>query len=199
MDILLGACIGVLVAVSATALWRLVSGQRAVLSPEAGAREAALHAATATLPHLRRGLDRETAAWAIRHLRALTGAEAVALTDTDSILAVDGIDAGRLRPGTNVAWLVAGDADRISVRSLPSGHAPGPGPWHAVVAPLLVQAQRVGSLIAFATSPGGVTPEDTRAAGEAASLVAAQIELSTVASQGERLVEAELRALRAQI
>ena len=44
--------------------------------------QSALHAATATLPHLRRGLTARTAEHAVPHLRALTGAAAIALADT---------------------------------------------------------------------------------------------------------------------
>ena len=51
----------------------------------------ALHHAIATLPHLRRGLDGTSAKAAAPHLRALTQATAVASTDGDRILALDGI------------------------------------------------------------------------------------------------------------
>ena len=44
-----------------------------------------------------------------------------------------------------------------------------------------------------------LSPEDTRTVQETASLVSAQIELSELEAQGERLARAELRALRAQI
>ena len=42
---------------------------------------AALHAAAATLPHLRRGLTRESAGKAIGHLHALTQAAGVLIDD----------------------------------------------------------------------------------------------------------------------
>lgn len=199
MDVLLGACIGALVALSAVAAWRLVARPRGVLSPAAGMRETTLHAATATLPHLRRGLDQQTAARAVEHLRALTAADAVALTDTDTVLAAAGIGATHLRPGDDVASLLQGADDRIHV--IDELHWPDPACplTAAVVAPLVVQGERVGSLVTFTTAGRRLTPEDTRAAGEAASLVAAQVELAAVSSQGERLAQAELRALRAQI
>src|ERR687890_654121 len=44
-----------------------------------------------------------------------------------------------------------------------------------------------------------IRPEDTRVVGDAASLVSAQLELAAVEEQEERLAQAELRALRAQI
>jgi two-component system LytT family sensor kinase len=69
----------------------------------------------------------------------------------------------------------------------------------AVLAPLIVQAKRAGTLIAFYRSPGRPSREELRVVEEAASLVSAQVELSVVAEQEERLAQAELRALRAQI
>jgi two-component system, LytTR family, sensor kinase len=67
------------------------------------------------------------------------------------------------------------------------------------VAPLIVRGERVGSLAAFYARGRRVRPEDTRVVGDAASLVAAQLELAAAAAQEERVAEAELRALRAQI
>ena len=69
----------------------------------------------------------------------------------------------------------------------------------AVLAPLLVQGKRAGTLIAFYRWPGRPSREELRVVQEAASLVSAQVELSVVAEQEERLAQAELRALRAQI
>lgn len=199
MDVLLGALIGALVVVSAVAVWRLAARPHAVLSHAAGARGTALHAATAILPHLRRGLDRESARYAAPHLLGLTGADALALTDLDTVLAVAGTDAAGLRAGDDVAALVAGPDDRLHVEDHVRGTL-ADGPLRsAVVAPLVVQGERVGSLVTLTAGARRLTPEDTRAAGEAAALVAAQVELSVITSQGERLAGAELRALRAQI
>jgi two-component system LytT family sensor kinase len=93
--------------------------------------------------------------------------------------------------------LDAGSDDRVSVVTRLPGRVGASAA--AVVAPLVVQGERVGSLIAVYDPGERVSPEETRVVGEAASLVAAQIELASVAEQGERLAAAELRALRAQI
>jgi len=58
MDVVLGVLLGVVLTASAVALGRLASPRR-VLSPGEEGVRAALHAAAATLPHLRRGLTRE--------------------------------------------------------------------------------------------------------------------------------------------
>ena len=64
-------------------LWRAnrsAAPRRAPRRPRGCSRRS--HAATATLPHLRRGLNMRSAAHAVPHLRALTGAAAIALADT---------------------------------------------------------------------------------------------------------------------
>jgi two-component system, LytTR family, sensor kinase len=69
----------------------------------------------------------------------------------------------------------------------------------AVVAPLHVRGERVGSLAAFYARGRRIRPDDTRVVSDAAELVAAQLELAAVEEQEERLARAELSALRAQI
>jgi two-component system LytT family sensor kinase len=179
---------------------RFVLAPRRVLHPEGQAMQAALHAASATLPHLRRGLDEETAAAAAPQLRALTQAAAIALADRDSLLAFDGTGDDHHAAGMPVGALVReGRDDRVHVEPHFFCERDDCPLRAAIVAPLLVRGERVGSLIAFFDSPGRLRPEDTRVIGEAASLVSAQVELSELDAQGERLARAELRALRAQI
>jgi two-component system LytT family sensor kinase len=68
-----------------------------------------------------------------------------------------------------------------------------------VLAPLTIQGKRAGTLIAFYRTVGRPRSYELRVVEEAASLVSAQLELSVVREQEERLAQAELRALRAQI
>ena len=63
----------------------------------------------------------------------------------------------------------------------------------------MVGGERIGRLAAFYGPERRLRPEDTRVVSEVASLVSAQVELSALAEQEERLAQAELRALRAQI
>src|ERR671923_2292365 len=90
MDVMLGFVVGLGVAASAVAAFRLLSMPRRVLSPEGHAMQAALHAATATLPDLRRGLSAGSAARAAPHLLELTQAAAIALADAERVLAFVG-------------------------------------------------------------------------------------------------------------
>jgi two-component system LytT family sensor kinase len=186
VDVLLGVLLGVVLTASAIAVSRLASPRRVLAPGEEGVRSA-LHAAAATLPHLRRGLTRESAGKAIGHLHALTHAVGVLIDDGHTVLASDGVRVGDTPPD----WLPA--TNRVSVEH-------GPEPFgHTVVAPLVVQGERIGRLTAFYGTERRLRPEDTRVVSEVASLVCAQVELSALAAQEERLAEAELRALRAQI
>ena len=203
MDVVLGVLIGLGLAASAWAASRLVSGPRRVLSPEGVAMQAALHAATATLPHLRRGLSPESAREAIGHLRALLQAPAVALADREVILAYDGVGSDHHHAGDPLGDVLMparqGRGERVHAETHMRCTEPGCPLRAAIVAPLVVGGSRVGSLIALYTSGERLRVEDTRVAQDAASLVAAQLELSVLEAQGERLASAELRALRAQI
>jgi two-component system, LytTR family, sensor kinase len=193
VDVVLGLLLGVALTAAALAGARLVAAPRRVLAPGDEAMRAALHAATATLPHLRQGLSAESAARSVGHLRRLTQANALAVADAERVLAIDGDGGGGdeiPRVGDALeAFVTAGRDDRVHVEPRAA----------VVVAPLTVHGQRVGSLVAYFRDPGRVRPEDTRVMREAAALVVAQIELSWAAEQEERVARAELRALRAQI
>ena len=198
MEIALGVAFGAVVAASLWAASRFIASPGRVVSDEGQAMRAALHAATATLPHLRRGLAQGTAAKAVPHLRALTQSTALALADRETLLALDGPGAIRSLAGAPLEELIEeGPDDRVHVD--PSLELPKLHLGAAVVAPLIVRGDRVGSLVAFYARGRRIRPEDTRVVGDAAELVSAQLELAAVEEQEERLAQAELRALRAQI
>ena len=83
---ILGVLLGWAIAASVIAGFRLIRPPR-VISNEQRAMQEALHAATATLPHLRRGLSADSAAKTVGHLLTLTQARAVALLDAEGLLA----------------------------------------------------------------------------------------------------------------
>jgi two-component system, LytTR family, sensor kinase len=199
MDLALGVVLGIGIAAALAAVWRAVRGSGRTGVPE-DAMRAALHAATATLPNLRRGLNGRTAERAVPNLRALTGAAAIALADTRAVLAIDGEGREQVRPGDLLSRLLerTGD-DRLHIVPRLVSSDPTCPLRSAVLAPLVAQDKRIGTLIAFYRSVGRPSHHELRVVQEAASLVSAQVELSLVAAQEERLAQAELRALRAQI
>jgi two-component system, LytTR family, sensor kinase len=189
----------VVIALLAVVLPLLRSGRTRRLfgTPADRATYATLHAASQAAPPLRAGLTAAGAAKAVRHLRALLGTPAVALTDTGQLLAWDGSGdhhgTATVRHGADV--LADG---RTHVVGPGSVGCPDPDcPIRvAVIAPLTVEDRVVGTVAAYGrtTSVGLV-----RATTEVARWVSTQLELAELESSRTRLAEAEVRALRAQI
>jgi two-component system, LytTR family, sensor kinase len=200
MSLVVGVLLGIGLAAIIVVARRALRAPPEARTPEAVGMQSALHAASSTLPHLRRGLNPHTAEEAVPHLRALTGSAAVALADRRAVLAIEGEGREQVRPGDLLSKLLARTPDhrmRIEPRLVSSD--PTCPLRSAVLAPLIVQGKRAGTLIVFYRAVGRPSPAELRVVKEAASLVSAQVELSVVAEQEERLAQAELRALRAQI
>jgi two-component system, LytTR family, sensor kinase len=203
MGIADGLLIGLALGLGLRLIWmaaRAAGRRRGWGSPEARAMQAALHAATATLPHLRSGLDVRSATAALPHLRALTGAAAIALADTRTVLAIEGEGREQVRPGDLLTELLARTPDaRLHVEPRLVSSDPACPLHAAALAPLVVQGRRTGTLIAFYRGEGWPSQDELVVLREAASLVCAQVELSEFAEHEARLAHAELAALRAQI
>ncbi|MEU0072007.1 histidine kinase [Streptomyces sp. NPDC006332] len=153
-----------------------------------------LHTASLAAPPLRAGLTEETARKSARRLRTLLGTDALCLTDQQDVLVWDGVGghhrseimdrlAGPLETGRGEAFRLRCDAPDCPVR------------W-AVVAPLTVDDRVHGALVACAPRESAVL---VRAAGEVARWVSVQLELADLDQSRTRLIEAEIKALRAQI
>jgi two-component system LytT family sensor kinase len=163
-----------------------------------------LHAASKAGRHLRTGLNPAGAAKASRQLRALLGCDALAILDVSGVLAWDGI-AEELRPGlmelaadvlANGRTQVFNGAD-LNLHSATSGPVSKSGSVAAaVVAPVRAGSRVVGAVAAFAPQAGSGL---VRATTEVADWVAAQVELAELDASRTLLMEAEVRALRAQI
>jgi two-component system LytT family sensor kinase len=158
---------------------------------------ATLHTASQAAPPLRAGLTAAGATRASRHLRALLGTPAVALTDGETLLAWEGTGDHHSAAAVTHAAAVLEDG---STHVLGPRGVTCPDPdcpiQVAVVAPLTVEARVVGTLAAY----GQVTSAAlVRATNEVARWVSTQLELAELETSRTRLVEAEVRALRAQI
>jgi len=199
VDVALGVVLGMVLAASLAAGWRLIRVPR-VLDPGGAAMQRAVHAATTILPHLRRGLGVDSAGPAAAPLLVLTGADAVALCGPDALLAFEGPGGDHHRAGDALDRLVPPRREeRVHVEPRLACARPGCPLRSAIVAPLIVRGDRVGALVALYERPGRLRLEESRVVAEAAALVSAMVELSELEAQGERLARAELRALRAQI
>ncbi len=155
-----------------------------------------LHRASLAAPALRSGLGPEAAAKAAGHLRELLGSTAVAVTDLDRTLAWEGGGAHHRHGALKVATK-AMETDRVTVVTDTVACIDSECPIRiAVVAPLVVEGEVVGSLASYGD---GISSALVRATGEVARWVSSQLELSELDHSRARIAEAEVRALRAQI
>ncbi|WP_329424609.1 histidine kinase [Streptosporangium sp. NBC_01495] len=157
----------------------------------------ALHIAAMAAPSLRAGLTRESARKAVRHLRALLGTSAIAVTDTGGLLAWDGA-AGCHRDHVpeHARAVLASARPRVVAGDDLTCDTPGCDIRGGVVVPLTVDGRVVGALAAYDTV---VSAALARTVIEVARWVSGQLELAEVDSSRRRTMEAEMRVLRAQM
>jgi len=154
-----------------------------------------LHTASLAAPALRAGLTQTSAERSLRHLRALLGTPAAALTDTSGVLAWDGLGHHHAAETAQViADLPDGAPTRIAQTAVCS--AKGCPIRQLVISPLVVEEVIVGTLVVGAPHATGNL---VRAANEVAAWVSGQLELARLDDSRTALMEAEVRALRAQI
>ncbi|MFF3171444.1 sensor histidine kinase [Streptomyces sp. NPDC057900] len=153
-----------------------------------------LHTASLAAPPLRAGLTEDSARKSARRLRSLLGTDALCLTDRERVLVWDG-EGGHHGEHVmeQVAELLASGRD-TAFRS-DCDDLDCPLRW-AVAVPLTVDHRVLGALIAYAPRESAVL---ARAAGEVARWVCVQLELAELDRSRTQLIEAEIRALRAQI
>ncbi|MFE6982049.1 sensor histidine kinase [Streptomyces griseus] len=153
-----------------------------------------LHTASLAAPPLRAGLTEESARRSARRLRSLLGTDALCLTDRERVLIWDG--AGH-HHGKDVMEHLKVLLDNGRGTAFDSGCADLDCPlrW-AVAVPLTVENRVLGALVAYAPRESAVL---ARAAGEVARWVCVQLELAELDRSRTQLIEAEIKALRAQI
>ncbi|MER7623212.1 histidine kinase [Streptomyces sp. NPDC126503] len=154
-----------------------------------------LHTASLAAPPLRAGLTGETAGRAARTLRSLLGTEALCLTDRGAVLAWDGPGESHHRERVRALVAETLETGRSSSARADCADPACPLRW-AVVAPLTAEDGVLGALVAYGSRESAVL---VRAATEVARWVSVQLELSELDRSRTRIVEAEIRALRAQI
>ncbi|MFC9647313.1 MULTISPECIES: sensor histidine kinase [unclassified Streptomyces] len=153
-----------------------------------------LHTASLAAPPLRAGLTEESARKAARRLRSLLGTDALCLTDRERVLAWDG-------SGEHHDQQVMAQVEGLLASGRGTAFASGCGDldcplrW-GVAVPLTVDHRVLGTLVAYAPRESAVL---ARAAGEVARWVSVQLELAELDRSRTRLIEAEIKALRAQI
>ncbi|HEY1135123.1 MAG TPA: histidine kinase [Nocardioides sp.] len=156
-----------------------------------------LHTASLASPALREGLRPDSAARAVPHLRALLGTPGVGLTSTSDVLAWDGAGSHHTEQLTALA-VRAATAGSTTLATAAELRCPSADCVlrAAIASPLVVDDDVVGTLVALAPQ---VTGRLARATDEVAVWVSGQLDLAELDASRNRLVEAEVRALRAQI
>ncbi len=156
-----------------------------------------LHNASLASPALREGLTESSAERSLKFLKALLGAPVVALTGTQGLLGWEGGHDNHVDQPARIAAATLGHGrttviDRREVVCSDISCVIR----QAIVAPLEVDELVVGTLQVFTqqASAGLV-----RATTEVARWVSGQLELAELDASRTRLMEAEVRALRAQI
>ncbi|GAA1477808.1 histidine kinase [Nocardioides aestuarii] len=155
----------------------------------------ALHTASLASPALREGLTTASAERSIRHLRTLLGTPAVALSDTAAALAWEGQGVHHRDDLGPLLDRVVESGETV-VSTFPECDDPSCPCRQVVLSPLLVEDVVVGALVACSDAQSGAL---VRAADEVARWVSGQLELAELDASRTRLMEAEVRALRAQI
>lgn len=172
-------------------------GARGFVSDVDQATHATLHTASLAARHLQDGLTTEGTAKAAKHLRALLGSAALAVCDHGSVLAWDGAaEHHRQHAREDAAEVLA------TGRTIVLGHdAVGCGDPDcpvktAVIAPVVTEERVVAAVAAYGPQASAGL---ARATEEVARWVSTQAELAELGRERTRTMEAELRALRAQI
>jgi two-component system, LytTR family, sensor kinase len=196
MDVALAvvAAVAVTGVLAAVPWWR---GRRELGSPADRATFQTLHTASLAAPPLRAGLTEQGAQKAARHLRELLGSAALAITDGERLLAWDGTGEHHAE-GTlahAAGTMKSGRTEVLGPDTVACPYLDCPV-RHAVVVPLTTDDRVVGTLAAYGSD---VSAGLIRAAEEVGHWVDAQLQLAELDRSRTLLMEAEVRALRAQI
>ena len=162
-----------------------------------GATHRTLTAASEAAKHLRNGLTPVAAQRAARGLRRLLGVSAVALSDTGGPLAWEGAGEHHATVVDQHAQtvLAGGRTVRLHSRDLDCDDPDCPI-REAILAPVFSEDTVVAALGSCGPT---VSTDLVRATEAVAAWVSTQVELAELDRERNRAVEAELRALRAQI
>jgi two-component system, LytTR family, sensor kinase len=195
MDVVVAVAVTLVVTWVPAFVWLRRQGRGGDLGgPARRATFETLHTASRAAPAFRAGLTEQGAQKAARHLRTLLGCPALAITDGERLLAWDGEHDHHAEEALGHAGVTLGNGrtqvhdvrcDRLDclIRRV-------------VVVPLATDDRVVGTLAAYGEDvPAGLI----RAAEEVAQWVDAQLELAELDHSRTLLMEAEMRALRAQI
>ncbi|MGI6093430.1 MAG: LytS/YhcK type 5TM receptor domain-containing protein, partial [Negativicutes bacterium] len=164
----------------------------------------ALRIANATLPHLRKGLNSNSAEKVAATIKNMTSASAVAVTDCSQILAHVGMGSEHHHRGAPLpemirSCLTTGHITLVqSANELGCSYAKCPLK-SAITVQLLCREEKVGTLTIYYSSEAAITELDIEFAQGLGQIFSTQLELAKLQQKAELATKAELKALRAQI
>jgi two-component system LytT family sensor kinase len=173
-------------------------GRRPIATPAQRATYEVLHTASLAGPPLRSGLTEPAAAKSIRHLHALLGSTSAGLLGDGRVLAWEGpgshhrgqlLEAATAARDSGRATVLR--ADELACDRLDCPVSGG------VLVPLTSGDDIAGALVALVSGEPG--PGLVRAAIETGNWVSTQLALADLDASRDRLAQAQVRALRAQI
>lgn len=149
-----------------------------------------LHHMSVAVPHLERGLTEDGAAKSAKALRRLLNCQVLLISDTTHVLATDA--------GADFTAELEEAASKVSKSALATGktQVERSSGMDFVSAPITVGDQSVGTVTALSRRAGA---SFVRAVSEVAVFVSAQVSTAQLDESKAMLLEAQMRALRAQI
>lgn len=158
---------------------------------------------TAALPHLRQGLNRETAKHLADIIQRTAGVEAVAITDTHIVLGWSGKSCPQHGPGSLLSVTTRQVLRDQVIRTLNTAQLQGAYDecelGTVVIAPLVSHGQSVGSIKLYVGDEQSLPKRTVRHAEGIAQLLSILLELAEADRQRGLATSARLEALQAQI
>lgn len=170
--------------------------------------DATVRIAHETLPYMRRGLNQDTAAKIAELVQEISEVAAVAITDTEKVLAYVGVGCDKHHPGDEIlteatkqvlaagVYKVVRNGQQLNCPQFNNCKCPLEA---AVIVPLKCKDATVGTIKLYQTKDGQLHPHVIRLAIGVAQLLSMQMELAELDRQSQLATKAELDALQAQI
>ena len=164
-----------------------------------------LQIANQTVEHLRKGLTEESARAVTEIIYRLTHYDAVAITDTESILSHVGAGEDHHKSSSPI-WtamtrdaLQTGNISQAQTKCDVGCNHPKCTLSSVIVVPLMANDKPIGTLKVYKTKSNAMSKPDIELVKGIGNLFSTQLELGVVEKQKELRAKAELTALRAQI
>jgi two-component system sensor histidine kinase LytS len=182
----------------------LVRSSAQMVDPEQAPAAKILGVLEAARPHLRTGLDAQSAQILAFEAQSRLGYGAVAVTDLSAVIAHVGLGADHHGAGRSAPPGASAAMAERRVTRLPVGWRHGCDGRDcplksAVVAPILVRGEAIGSLVLFSEGALQVSDEDRETARRLGELVSTEISVGELDLAARATANAELAALQAQI